>query len=218
MLPSNRSYAFWLALFRIYVGVFWIYHALPKFLNADRFLPPNGFMVMMITTAINGAPAPANMPGVMARPPVGGLYHDFLAGVVLPHIDVFAEMVRVGELLVGIALVLGLLTRIGGLGGMFLAANYMLAQSTFFSSAGWSSLDGVTFVISAVNFVLPTGRFFGIDAFFSRPKIVRATASVQPVATQPAVIQSVVPTVVTPATPVTPPTTVAEKPEDAGGP
>src|SRR5665213_1793513 len=126
MLPSNRTYAFWLALLRIGVGAIWLLHGTSKFLNPDAFMPPNGFMAKLVANGV------AN---------TGGPYHDFLANVVTPNIGIFAECVRVGEVLVGCLLVLGFLTRLGGLGGMFLTANYMLAQGTLGTQAGWSGLD-----------------------------------------------------------------------------
>lgn len=165
MLPSNRTYAFWLALARITVGAIWLVHGTGKFLNADKFMPPDGFMAKLVA---NGVATTA------------GPYHDFLANVVTPNIALFAELVRVGEVLVGSLLVLGFLTRLGGLGGMFLTANYMLAQGTFDGQAGWGGLDGATFVLSAINFVLPTGRALGLDWFFSRPRRAPAPVYVAP--------------------------------------
>ena len=49
-------------------------------------------------------------------------YHTFLANTVQPNIALFAELVRVGEVLVGLALVLGALTRVGGFFGIVLTA------------------------------------------------------------------------------------------------
>lgn len=165
MLASSRTYAFWLAIFRIFLGVFWIGHALPKFTQQDMFLPPNGFMTKVVADAVAAT---------------GGPYHVFLANVVQPNIAIFAQAVRFGEALVGISLLLGLVTRLGGLGGMFLSANYMLAQNETSSLHGWSSLDGLTFAASALNFVLPTGRALGFDALFGR-----GTTSRQPVVLAP---------------------------------
>lgn len=168
MLPSKRTYAFWLALLRIFVGIFWLVHVLPKFTTAG-FMPPNGFFAQMVASGIAHD---------------GGPYHDFLANVVSPNVYLFAELVRVGELLVGVSLVLGLLGRVGGLGGMFLTANYMLAKGQFGSFDGWTGLDGATFALSAINFVFPTGRMIGIDAFFGRNRAERSVSEqATPVAT-----------------------------------
>jgi len=168
MLPSNRTYAFWLALLRIGVGGAWLVHGTGKFLHPDTFMPPNGSISKVVANGVaNGS----------------GPYHDFLANTVAPNIGLFAEAVRVGEVIVGCLLVLGFLTRLGGLGGMFLTLNYMLAQGELGSTDVLGSLDGATFLLSAVNFVLPTGRAIGLDWFFSRP---RKAAPVVVVAAAPA--------------------------------
>ncbi|MBV8726173.1 MAG: DoxX family membrane protein [Candidatus Eremiobacteraeota bacterium] len=152
-MPSSDTYAKWLAIFRIYTGAFWLLHAIPKFTDSASFLPPSGFMPMMIQKSLGSTT---------------GFYHDFLANVVMPNIAVFAQLVRVGELLVGISLVLGLFSRLGGLGGMFLAANYMLAKNAFGAADGYGSLDFVAIVISFFNLVLPTDARWSLDAVLFR--------------------------------------------------
>jgi uncharacterized membrane protein YphA (DoxX/SURF4 family) len=160
MLPSNRTYGFWLAILRIGVGGFWIARGVLKFTQSDKFMPPNGFMPKMIADNLAASSGP---------------YHDFLLNVVTPNIEIFAEVVRVGEVLVGISLVLGFLTRLGGFGGMFLTLNYMLAKAALGSVDGWTGLDGAAFALSAINFVLPTGRVMGFDWFLSRPRAPQTT-------------------------------------------
>ncbi len=168
MLPSNRTYAFWLAILRVGVGIVWLLHGTSKFLHADQFMPPDGLMSKMVAGGLTTTT---------------GSYHDILANVVNPNIGLFAEAVRVGEVLVGLLLVLGFLTRLGGLGGMFLTLNYMLVAGDFGGQAAWSGLEGATFMLSAINFVLPTGRTFGLDWFFSRPRRVAIPVQVAPAST-----------------------------------
>jgi uncharacterized membrane protein YphA (DoxX/SURF4 family) len=174
-LPSSSTYARWLALVRILTGIMWIAHAVPKFLKSDRFLPPNGAVSSFMSQAMQHTSGP---------------YHAFLAATVAPNIFLFAELVRLGELLTGIALVLGLFTRLGGLVGMFLTANYIAARGMVFSSATLQSLDFTLLVLSAISLVLPTGRAFGIDALRARPRravpLVRAEFVPEPPPPPPA--------------------------------
>jgi len=142
-------YARWLAIFRIYTGIFWLLHAIPKFTEPAAFLPPAGFMPQMIQKSLGS---------------MTGFYHDFLANTVLPNVGLFAQLVRCGELLVGISLVLGLLSRLGGLGGVFLALNYMLAKNAFGAPDGYAGLDFVAAVISFFNIVLPTDARWALGA------------------------------------------------------
>ena len=92
-LPSSRYYAWWLAALRIFSGLAWLSHGVAKFLESGRYLPPNGFMPRVVAAGVQNS---------------SGWYHGFLLQVVTPNIGVFAELVRVGEVLVGCSLVVGL--------------------------------------------------------------------------------------------------------------
>jgi uncharacterized membrane protein YphA (DoxX/SURF4 family) len=152
-LPSSRAYGGWLALVRILTGLIWLIHGIPKFLNSDQFMPPNGFMASYIQQGIARSTGP---------------YHDFLVGVVQPNINLFAELARLGEVCVGLSLMLGLFSRIGGLFGIVLTLNYMSARGGLDTFNAWSSLDACLMLLSAISLVLPTGRVFGVDSLFAR--------------------------------------------------
>ncbi|MBV8148361.1 MAG: DoxX family membrane protein, partial [Candidatus Eremiobacteraeota bacterium] len=142
-LPSSSAYAGWLALLRILTGAAWLAHAIPKYSKSDEFMPPNGFIVSFVSRGLENTT---------------GAYHNFLAGAVQPNLALFAELVRLGELLTGAVLVLGLFTRLGGLVGIFLTLNYMAAKGIIFRADALESADFSMFLLSAINFVLPTGR------------------------------------------------------------
>lgn len=147
------------ALLRIYAGIFWLSHGIPKFTNQAMFMPPTGFMTILV--------AKATQQGTT------GWYHDFLVSVITPNIQLFAELTRVGEVLVGCSLFFGLLTRLGGIGGAFLAFNYLMAKGGFSSFESLGTLDTAAIVLSLTNVVLPTGRSLGVDALFARRRAVR---------------------------------------------
>ena len=159
-LASHWSYAAWFSVLRIYTGLFWLVHGIPKFLSPDKFMPPNGFMPKMVQDAASSQAGP---------------YHDFLVNVVIPNINIFAELQRLGEVLTGLALLFGLLTRLGGLVGCFLALNYMAAQGEFSHLTTLGSLDGAAFMLSFMMLVVPAGRVFGVDALMARPRTVAAS-------------------------------------------
>ena len=77
--------------------------------------------------------------------------------------------------MVGISLVLGVLTRLGGLGGVLLTLNYMAARGGLLTFNAWASLDAALLVMSLTNLVLPTGRVWGIDMFFGKKAAADAT-------------------------------------------
>ena len=144
-LSSDR----WLAVLRMITGAFWLVHGIPKF-NASQYL---AFMTQM----------PAKLAGETTGP-----YHSFLVSVVVPHADLFAQLIRAGEVIVGISLLLGLVTRAGALGGMFLALNYMLAKGALGEIDTYGGLDFSAFVFSFINLVLPTAAVWSVDALQRR--------------------------------------------------
>jgi thiosulfate dehydrogenase (quinone) large subunit len=161
-LPSLRTYAGWLSLVRILTGVIWLIHAVPKFLHGDRFLPPNGFFATYLQQGIASTAGP---------------YHDFIASTVAPNAMLFAQLTRFGELLVGISLVLGLFTRIGGFFGVVLPLNYMAVRGAVGTLSGWGSPDASLALLSFISLVLPTGRIAGFDGLRT-PRAARRTAVV----------------------------------------
>ena len=161
-LPSSRTYGGWLALVRVLTGLIWLIHGIPKFTNSAAFMPPSGFIVSYVQEGIGKTAGP---------------YHDFLVGVVQPNIGIFAELVRLGEVCVGISLVLGLFTRLGGFFGILLPLDYMAARGALTTFTDWSTVDACMALLSAISLVLPTGRVAGLDAFFARR---RATIAVVP--------------------------------------
>ena len=166
-LPSSKVYGGWLAIVRVVTGLMWLSHGIPKFIQSAAFMPPGGVMASYVARGLQTA-SPA--------------YHTFLANTVQPNIALFAELVRVGEVLVGLALVLGALTRVGGLFGIVLTLNYLAARGHMLSSATLQSPDFALLVLSFVSLVLPTGRVLGVDALFSRraPRVERVHAEFVP--------------------------------------
>lgn len=152
-MPSHWTYASWFTLLRVYTGVFWLSHGIPKFTNSPMFMPPDGFMPQLVQKAVSSQT---------------GFYHDFLANVVVPNMALFAELVRLGEVLVGCSLVLGAFTRLGGFVGCVLALNYMAAKGAFGSWETIGTLDAVAFVLSFMMLAVPAGRVAGIDALLWR--------------------------------------------------
>jgi thiosulfate dehydrogenase (quinone) large subunit len=87
-------------------------------------------------------------------------YRPFLENVVVPNGALFAQLVTVGELLVGVALVLGLLTSLGTLGILCLNTNYMLMKGLS-NNAG--SNDRLFVLAGLVFFLASAGLVWGLD-------------------------------------------------------
>ena len=97
-------------------------------------------------------------------------YQSLLNAVVVPHVATFATLIVVGEIYVGIALVLGLTTRLATGVALLLLLNYMCAKG----AAPWGpGIDQSDIVLAIIILVSDAGRIFGIDKFFANrfPKL-----------------------------------------------
>lgn len=169
-MASHWTYASWFTILRLYAGVFWLSHGVAKFLNSGAYMPPAGYMPQIVQKA------------VMSQT---GFYHDFLLSVVTPNIHLFAELVRLGEVLVGCSLVLGVFTRFGGAIGCFLALNYMAVNGEFSSWTTIGSLEAVAFMLSFLMVVVPAGRVAGVDALLARRPPVRKDVVIPEIVEEP---------------------------------
>lgn len=109
----------WLIV-RVYVGYQWLEAGLgkvgnPVWTGSDAGAALSGF--------VNGALSKTTG----EHPDVQGWYAWFLQSVVLPNAKLFSNMVAFGEVLVGIALILGLFTGIAAFFGSFMNMNYLLS-------------------------------------------------------------------------------------------
>jgi uncharacterized membrane protein YphA (DoxX/SURF4 family) len=154
MLPPASRYAAVLAVLRIYTGAFWLMHGLGKITSPDWAVRGGGMSSMLQDMTSHSS----------------GAYHDFVIGVVLPNIGIFGTLVAWGETLTGVSLLLGLLTRLGGAVGAFLALNYLLAKGGFTSPFPYSGLDAAAIALSVINAFLPTGLVAGIDGLIAARK------------------------------------------------
>ncbi|HMH52434.1 MAG TPA: TQO small subunit DoxD [Candidatus Acidoferrum sp.] len=156
----------WIALLRIVVGVWFVkavwtkftlaylWDAIPYPVVSPRFL---AFQPKRIAEFAAGNPV--------------GWYKDFLEGTVLPNSRVFATLQTFGEAAVGFGLILGLLTGLTALVGLFLSVNYGLAsQWMTFGQQGFH----VLLVTSMLVFLgARAGRRWGIDAWLLRRRVGR---------------------------------------------
>jgi uncharacterized membrane protein YphA (DoxX/SURF4 family) len=136
----------WRGVFRIVVGIFWLYFASQKWGGVGWMQP-----------LIQGAASVNPIPGL----------HELLAVVVAPNWFPFALAEAIAETIVGVLLVLGLATRKSAVLGLLLALNlalvvafevsdigsrwiYYLAvlvnAELIFVDEGWPSLGGYGFV------------------------------------------------------------------------
>jgi thiosulfate dehydrogenase [quinone] large subunit len=93
-------------------------------------------------------------------------YQSFVHSVILPNVGAFALLVSWGEVLVGVALVLGVATRFAAAAAMLMVLNYMFAKGTWFWTP--SSNDAAYFAIALALLIGAGGRTLGVDEFLAK--------------------------------------------------
>lgn len=154
---SPKSAWFWLIV-RVYLGWQWLEAGWGKlhnstWLGSDAGASVSGFLHGALT----------KMGGT--HPDVSSWYGWFINHVALPHAVFFSYVITFGEILVGVALILGLFTVVATYFGAFMNFNYLFAGTV--SSNPWLLLLSI-FLIMARKVA---GRI-GLD-FFVQPIIIQ---------------------------------------------
>jgi thiosulfate dehydrogenase (quinone) large subunit len=92
-------------------------------------------------------------------------YRPFLAGVVIPHHQIFAWLITWGMILGGLALLFGFLTRPAALAGIFMALNFFLAKG---GGSPATTSDQAFMAGLLVVFLTRAGRSFGLDYWLAQ--------------------------------------------------
>lgn len=138
----------WLIL-RLYVGWEWLQAGWGK-LHSPAWTGSQAGTA--ITGFVNGALAKTGG----AHPDVQSWYAWFLQYTVLAHPDFWSYLITGGEMLVGLALILGIFTGIAAFFGSFMNANYLLA--------GTVSTNPVLFAIATwLVLAWKTAGWWGLD-------------------------------------------------------
>ena len=152
LFADTRLAPLW-TIIRLYLGYEWLIAGWGKLTN------PAGVWVgdkagAAITGFLNGALSKTSG----EYPDVQGFYSWFIHNIALPNAAVLSYIVTFGELLVGIALILGLLTGIAAFFGGFMNANFLLA--------GTVSVNPVLFVLATLLVLAwRVSGLWGLDRF-----------------------------------------------------
>jgi thiosulfate dehydrogenase [quinone] large subunit len=152
----------WFAFARVYVGLVWFAYGASKF--EPNWAAPNGEFLSAVKDAVSKTSGPM---------------HDFVVSVVIPNQHVFALLIAYGETLVGISLILGLLTKAGAVGGMFLSLNYYLATGQYRFLFGIESLELMLFVFCLLLLVFPSDAVLSVDSLLRRARAQRSRGAAQ---------------------------------------
>lgn len=150
LFADTRLSWLWLLL-RVWLGWHWLeagWHKVgaPAWTGANAGAAVTGFL----RAALERAQAP--------RPDVPGWYAWFIENVALPNAKVFAWLVAWGEVLIGIALILGALTGLAAFFGTLMNLAFLLAGTV--SSNPMMFVIGTWLVLAWRN-----AGWFGLDRF-----------------------------------------------------
>ena len=118
-VADTRSSVLWLMV-RVYLGWTWLEAGWGKF-NNPAWVGDNAGAAM--TGFVKGALAKTTG----AHPDVQGWYAAFLENAVLPYTEQWGYFITAGEILVGLALIVGLFVGISAFFGVVMNMNFMLA-------------------------------------------------------------------------------------------
>jgi thiosulfate dehydrogenase (quinone) large subunit len=143
------------ALARVAIGVLWLFSLRWK-LPPD-FVPATGKGLL-------------DWMQLMVQHPSFGFYARFVENVVIPNFAVFAWIIFLGELLVGLGLVTGTLTRIAALGGLLMALNLGIGLLEVPGEWPWSYV--MLAMWHLLFFISNAGRVLGVDGLLAarRPR------------------------------------------------
>ena len=145
-----------MAWVRILVGAIWLNGALEKFLNP-------GFPQQFATSLGAG--------GFISQAPPW--FQELMRAYVVPNAEMFAQLQRIGELVLGLALVLGLLTNLAAVGSILLSLAILLSTGGIRLGTGLGSPEFLTVdlfiaLLSLVVLLSPAAKAFSLDAVLAR--------------------------------------------------
>jgi thiosulfate dehydrogenase (quinone) large subunit len=141
---------------RVLIGAVWLNGAIEKLLNPE-------FPQQFATSLQAG--------GFVSQAPP--FFRAFMQGTVVPNAELFAQLMRLGELALGVALILGLLTNLAAVGSVGLSIVIMLSQGGVRLGTGLGAPELLTVnvlvaLISVVILLSPTAKSLSIDAILAR--------------------------------------------------
>ncbi len=137
---------------RVLIGAVWLNGGLEKMLNP-------GFPGQFAASLQAG--------GFVSQAPP--FLQDFMKGYVVPNAELFAQLMRAGELMVGIALILGLLTNLAAIGSVGLSAMILLSQGGVGLGTGLGAPEFLTInvlvaLFSVVILLSPVAKTISLDS------------------------------------------------------
>lgn len=141
-----------MAWVRILIGAVWLNGAIEKFLN--------GQFPQQLAASLDAGGFVAQAP-----PPFQGLMQTY----VVPNAETVAQLARLGELVLAVLLLLGLLTNLGALGSIFLSLTIFLSEGGPRLGTGLGAPEALDFnlliaLLSLAVLLSPGSKSASLDA------------------------------------------------------
>jgi thiosulfate dehydrogenase [quinone] large subunit len=141
---------------RVLIGAVWLNGGIEKLLNPDF---PRQFADSLAAGGF-----------VSQAPP---FFQGFMQGTVVPNAELFAQLMRAGELTLGIALILGLLTNFAAVGSAALSFMILLSQGGVSLGTGLGTPEFLTMnvliaLLSVVVLFSAAAKVFSVDSRLAR--------------------------------------------------
>ena len=141
-----------IVLVRVLIGAVWLNGGVEKVLNPEF---PRQFAASLQAGGF-----------VSQAPP---FFQDFMKGYVVPNAELFAQLMRAGELTLGLALIFGLLTNLAAIGSVLLSAVILLSQGgvrlgTGLGSPEFLTINVIVALISIVILLSPNAKNVSVDS------------------------------------------------------
>lgn len=142
---------------RVLAGAVWLNAAAEKILNPQF---PAQFAQSLEVGGFAGGPP---------------RFQSFVQDIVVPNADPFANLVRAGELALGLGLLLGLLTNLAALGSMAFSLTLLLSEGGVGLGTGlgppeFLTINLVVALLSLVVLLAPDAKSASLDGVFSRTR------------------------------------------------
>ena len=148
LFADTRMAPFWFVV-RVYLGYFWLMEGIGK-------VTEGGWIGQGAGGAVKGFAQGAMAQTTGEHPQVTQWYAWFLQNVVIPNAALFSYLVTFGEILVGLALILGLFTGIAAFFGAFMNASFIFA--------GTAGANPLMFILAIlVIFAWRVAGYWGLD-------------------------------------------------------
>jgi len=151
LLFADTRFSFIWLIVRLYVGLQWLMAGFDKIQNPVWVGPKAG-------VALQGFLTGALVKTAGLHPDVQSWYGGFLKDFVLPNSVLISYIISFGELIVGVALILGIFTGIAAFFGAYMNMNYLLA--------GTVSINPVLFLLELILILAwRIAGWWGLDRF-----------------------------------------------------